>query len=1020
MKKFFLASLCLFIAIHYTYAQNKITVSGKVFDKDLGQVVIGANILEKGTDNGTVTNVDGMYSISVSSGATLVFSYVGMQTQEVKVNGRQTIDVVLIADAKTLDDVVVIGYGTIRKRDLTGSIVSVKGDEIKSNPSISPLSALQGKVPGMDVITQGNAGASPKITIRGIGSMANSNPYYIVDGMFTDNIDFVNTSDIASVEVLKDASSLAMFGVKGANGIIIITTKRGQEGKVTFNVDSYTGFQTIMPGDKLKLADGNQFTEWYRELLTNSKQDILDDDPDAIIDASKYSFNPQVPGVGTNWVDQVTRSALITSQSISASTASEKSHSFFSLSYFKQDGVVKYDNYERYTARFNTDYKFNNWAKLGGNVALSYWGKDTGLKGYGDLLTQAVHAMPTYAPKDNDGNWMMPDRVVQGQINNPVATMEIGSHNNKSWGYRILGNAFLDIVLFKKLTYHGSAYVDLGMNQNKVFKEKFFLDSMHKQEATAMNRDQTEYRTFQQEHTLTWDDVIGDHRFNVMLGFTSNYVASEGFSAGRDSINVAGNMDYVPEELQMLGMGIKSTATNGDSFSEESQLSYFGRVNYSYKDRYIIAATLRRDGSSKFLKKNRWGTFPSVGLGWVISEEDFIRDNTSKIDFLKLKGSWGRLGNDRASGRYDYYRFVDPNGSYAVFGNSIITIPTLTSMADLNLTWEKMEGTEVGLEGSFLNQRLSGEFTFFNRKTRDFLTQVPVPASIGSGYMITNAGSMRNRGIELSLNYSDVAGNLRYTIGGNFTYTQNKVLSLGSGGSDKFSGPCITRVGETIASFYGYKTDGIFQNQAEIDNYVNDKGVKYQPDAKPGDFKWKDVDGNGVIDDNDRTILGSYFAPFSFGVNVKLEYKGFDLGVDITGVAGNEIYNSKKAPYDYNQFNFMECWENRWHGEGTSNKYPILSNMRPDNMRASDFFVENGSYVRLRNVQLGYTFPKAWMHKIYLNSLRIYASAQNLLTLTAFDGWTPEIGGSPLESGVDSGSLYPLPATITFGLNLTF
>ena len=365
MKKFFLASLCLFIAIHYTYAQNKITVSGKVFDKDLGQVVIGANILEKGTDNGTVTNVDGMYSISVSSGATLVFSYVGMQTQEVKVNGRQTIDVVLTADAKTLDDVVVIGYGTIRKRDLTGSIVSVKGDEIKSNPSMSPLSALQGKVPGMDVITQGNAGASPKITIRGIGSMANSNPYYIVDGMFTDNIDFVNTSDIASVEVLKDASSLAMFGVKGANGIIIITTKRGQEGKVTFNVDSYTGFQTIMPGDKLKLADGNQFTEWYRELLTNSKQDILDDDPDAIIDASKYSFNPQVPGVGTNWVDQVTRSALITSQSISASTASQKSHSFFSLSYFKQDGVVKYDNYEQYTARFNTDYKFNNWAKLG-------------------------------------------------------------------------------------------------------------------------------------------------------------------------------------------------------------------------------------------------------------------------------------------------------------------------------------------------------------------------------------------------------------------------------------------------------------------------------------------------------------------------------------------------------------------------------------------------------------------------------------------------------------------------------
>ncbi|MEG2150324.1 MAG: TonB-dependent receptor [Bacteroidaceae bacterium] len=1018
MKKSLLLFLLLIAGI--VHAQTNITVTGMVMDGELNEPIIGANIVQRGVSHGSITNLDGYYSISVPIDAELIYSFVGMQTQVVKVGGRSAINVTMKTDAKTLDEVIVVGYGTTRKRDLTGSIVSLKGDELISTPSSSPMAALQGKVAGMNITTSGAAGSSPSITIRGVGSMGNSNPYYIVDGMFTDNIDFVNSSDIASIEVLKDASSLAMFGVKGANGIIIITTKQGSKGKVLFNIDSYTGFQTVMKGDRVKLANGNQFTEWYNELLTNSKNDLLAANPNANVGPEFGTFSPQIKGKGTDWIDKVTRVAMITSQSISASSATDKSHSFFSLGYFNQDGVVKYDNYERYTARLSSDYAFNKWAKIGGNVALSYWSKDANsFMGYGDILTSAVRAMPTYAPLNEDGSYMMPNRMVQARINNPVALSRTGKYDNKSHGVRMMGNIFADILFCKKLTYHFGGYVDLGINSNKLYKEQFRYDANFEQPNSYLSRNTDEFRTFQQDHTLTWDDKRGDHRFKVMLGFTSNYQSSEGFNAARDSINLAGRQTNLPDEFQMLTQGKVTTATNGDNYSEESQLSYFGRVNYSYKDRYIVAATLRRDGSSKFAKDNRWGTFPSVGLGWIVSEEKFMKEWLPRIDYLKLKGSWGKLGSDRSSGRYDYYQFISPNGQIGVIGNSLITLPSITGMADSRLTWEKMEGTEIGFEGQYFGARLSSEFTFFNRVTKDFLATVPVPAAVGQGFMKTNAGSMRNRGFELSLGWNDTRGDWNYMVGANLTYTKNKVISLGDG-SEKFDGPCITKVGETIASFYGYKTAGVFQSQAEVNAYVNAEGKKMQPNAKVGDLRFKDVDGNGTISEKDRTILGSYLAPVTYGIDAKVNYKGFDLGVELAGVAGNELFNSKKTPYNFNQFNFLEGWKHRWHGEGTSNTYPILSNQRPDNMLNSDFFVESGSYIRLRTLQLGYTFPKEWMQHVFINKLRVYVNAQNLVTLSSFNGWTPEVGGSPLQSGVDSGALYPIPASVTFGFNLNF
>lgn len=1011
MKKILFVSL-LFSTL-WVHAQYSITVTGKVMDGDLNEPVIGANVIEKGTGNGTITDLEGNYSIQAAPDATLIFSYVGMQTQEVPLNGRNVVNITLRADLKSLDEVIVVGYGTARKRDLTGSIVSVKGEDLISTPSASPVSALQGKVPGMNVINSGSAGSAPEINIRGVGSMGNAQPYYIVDGMFTDKIDFVNPNDIENIEVLKDASSLAMFGVKGANGIIIVTTKKGKEGKVRFNIDSYTGFQTVMGGDRVKLADGNQFTDWYNELLTYSAADLGQE--------VTTPFTPQVAGKGTDWVDQITRTALVTSQSLTISSATEKSHSFFSMGYFKQDGVVKYDNYQRVTTRFNSDYSLNDWVTVGGNVAFSYWNQNKNpFNAYGNILTNAVRAMPTYVPYNEDGTYMMPDRTVQAQINNPVAVANTGKGDDKSQEYRALGNVFADVRLFnKKLVYHFGGYGSVIFNQLKQYKEEFMYDANYNQPNSSLRRSSDHYWTFQQDHTLTWDDQIGDHRFKVMAGFTTYYQSKEGFWAARDSINVAGNQMNLSDRFQMLVQGKVTTATNGDDRWEESQVSYFGRLNYAYKDKYILAATIRRDGSSKFAKDNRWGTFPSVGLGWVMSEENFIKNNLPGVDYLKLKGSWGKLGSDRSSGRYDYYQFVNPNGQLAVSGGNIIVLPSVTAIPDPKLTWEKMEGTEVGFEGQFMNQKLAADFTFFNRVTKGFLTAVPVPAAVGSGFIISNAGSMRNRGFEMSLSWNDMAGQVHYTISGNFTFTKNKVISLGDG-SEKVDAPAITRVGETIASYYGYKTDGVFQNEAEVNAYVNSKGEKMQPNAKPGDLRFKDIDGDGIISEKDRTILGAYFSPITFGLNAQFEWRGFDLGLEIAGVAGNEIYDAKLAPYSFNQFNFMEGWKDRWHGEGTSNKYPILSNQRPDNMKASDFFVKNGSYVRLRTLQLGYTFPGEWMKKAFIDRLRIYVNAQNLVTLSGFNGWTPEVGGSPLRSGVDDGALYPVPASVTFGVNLTF
>ncbi len=1018
MKKSILLLLSCFCFIWQMQAQQTITVTGTVTDKTDGEPLIGVSVLVKGISQGTITDLNGKYSIAIPANGNLVFSYVGMLTEEVQVAGRTTIDIVMRPNAHMLDEVVAIGYGTIKKRDFTGSIVSVRGDDIKTTPSQSALSGLQGKVPGLSVINAGPAGSAPEIKIRGITSMRNSNPKYLVDGILIDNIDFLNPTDITSVEILKDASSLSIFGIQGANGIIIITTKKGEQGKTNVTFDAYTGFQRIMNNDMLKLTDGNEFTTLLNERLQN----------EALDNGKTYTqWHPQIEGLGSNWVDEVTQTAPISSVSMNVSSASEKNNAFFSLSYFTQDGVVKDDNYKRITARFNDDFKIFKWWKLGGSAALSYAFQNVTNNSYGGILQNAVWSMPTYKPYNDDGSYMMPDRTVQSNIGNPVARMNIGAHDNHQKYYRMVGNLYTEFTIFDKLIYRSAGYVDARINQQKRYTEQYYLDGAQQNRNSSLNRSMNETIIAQTENYLTYEEKFNkEHNLKVMGGFTTTYRGTEGFNASRDTI---GSYPRVDERYQMLSWGAPSTMRNGDSKSEASQVSLIARLNYDFRGKYLLSATYRADASSKFTETNAWGYFPSVGLAWIISEENFMQSSKSWLDFLKLKGSWGIMGNDSPINAYEQYDYAGKD-NYAVFGNGLTQYYSLpATYVTPDLTWEKMIGADIGVEAVMLNQRLSTEIGLFKKTASDFLVY-PQKVSGVKTYSPINAGSMVNKGIEFSINWQDKIGDVKYNIGGNFSYINNEVTELPESApsmtiSDSRDILCRTVEGETIAHYYGYKINGIFQNQAEIDahTFTDENGATklLQPNARPGDFRIADTNGDGSIDDKDRENLGSYFAPFSYGFNLGAEYKGFDLAIDFAGVAGNKIYNATKYPGADTPRNFPEGWLDRWHGEGTSNTYPILSLARPDNFKTSDFYLESGSYLRLRNIQLGYRLPKNLISKIKLTNCRFYVNAQNLLTIASYSGWTPELKtNSPLEQGIDDGMIYPLPATVTFGVNLSF
>lgn len=1024
MIKHVVLYLCLLSCACFAQAQD-FRIRGTVFEEETGIGLMGATVMMEGTTNGAQTDMSGSFSLpGVKAGDKLVVSFIGMETEIISITSKNKsteIKVYLKNDNFQLDQVVVTGYGTARKRDLTGAIVSVSGDDIKNAPTNNVMSSLQGKVPGLMVTNSGAAGGEPDIKIRGIGTLnASSNPLYVVDGMLTSDIKFLNNSDIASMEILKDPSSLAIFGVQGANGVIIITTKRAEGDKTSVTYDGYYGIQTVWKRDRLQLTNATQFTTLYNEMLQNQN-------PNAA------SWAPDMLGIGTDWQSKILRErADITSHNLSVSKSGKSSKSLLSLSYYKQDGAVKYTSYQRFNVRFSQDYDITKNLRMGGNVNLSRMdnnsrGEDN--RASSALVKNAAMALPTYVPyapaedydPQNPGSLYHPSADLQPNVSNPVAQMELYKDTEKYRDYRILGNIYGEWNFLKDFTFKATGYMDLGIYQGEQYTPRYDVNnstshSAHKNDITAFYRKSDEARTFQADFLLGYKKMIDSHRIDATVGYTARKATSEGFNTKVDSL--ANGMKVVPQDLWMLSMGSLNRVASGDWWNEESFISYLARVNYAYKDRYLLTATFRADGSSKFAPSHRWGYFPSVGMGWVISEEAFMEPLKKVVDFAKLRVSWGKLGNDKI-GNYLYYPTINPRGKQVIINGVTQFIPTLSYDIDKNIHWEVMNGIDVGLSAQLFNNRLGVELGYYSKTTNDLLAYVAPSSSIGSGYAITNAGSINNKGFEFSLSWKDQIGNdFNYGINVNGGTLKNKVTELGDNNSDIISGDYHrTSVGHPISSYYGYVQEGIFQTQEEINNYY-----PMTWEAKPGDIRYKDLNGDKKITDADRTFLGNYMPTFTYGFGIMLAYKSFDLNVDLSGVSGNKILDLKKA-VAWTQTNFYEKSLQRWHGEGTSNKEPILDKSRGHNYLPSTNLLEDGSYIRLRNVQLGYTLPKTLISKLGISGLRVYISGQNLLTFKRNTGYTPEIptdSNNKLLLGMDQGDTYPLPSVYTAGLSINF
>ena len=1008
MKKTILFFL-LFLSISTVYAQDKISVTGKVVD-NTGDGLPGVSVLEKGTMNGAVTDLNGNYNLLASQEATLVFSFMGFVSQEIIVAGQTNIDIELVEAMVGLDEVVVVGYGVARKRDLTGSIVSIDGESLKTSPDNNPIKALQGKVPGLVVTNSGAAGASPTVRMRGVATVnASTNPLYVVDGMFVDNIDFVNSNDISSIEVLKDPSSLAIFGVQGANGVIIVTTKRADKGKLLVSYDGYAGVQVLSNRDRLKLTNASEFTMLYNEQLLN-------------MNPSATEWVPDLLGGGTDWQSEIFRQAVITNHGVSVSQSTDKSSSILSLGYFLQDGIVNYNSYQRFSGRWAGDYTISNHFKMGGNATLTRWDTDPATASVSNAA-QAIPTYPIYSPEEdhdpnNIGSYYTPAPGIQKDVPNPVAVMEINKGTSKSYGYRTVGNVYAEIAFLKDFTFRATGYGDIGINMGSNYTPRFDVNnetsnSSHKSEKTSFSRNTGEYTKYQVDMIANYNKINDKHRIGAMIGYTARVQESKGFNAAADTL-VSSEMWNVPEDFWMLNMGSTQNKTNSDWYEAESFISYLARLNYSYADKYIVSATFRVDGSSKFSPNKRWGYFPSIGLGWVMTEEDFMKNVSKKINYLKIKSSWGQLGNDKI-GNYLWFPTINPKGQQVVVDGKTYYIPTLSNLVDENIHWETVTGFDAGFESLSFDRRLAVEIGFFTKTTSDLLAFVAPPISVGAGYAITNAGSIRNYGIEYILSWHDKIGDFAYGISTNGATLNNKVLSLGNDDSDIVTGKYHrTSVGHSVGAFYGYVQDGIFQNQQEIDNYYPASWTSI-----PGDIRYKDLDGDEKITNKDRTFIGSSIPTFTYGLNLNAGYKNFDVALDINGVYGNQIVNTKKLP-TYAQFNFYNTSLNRWHGEGTSNVEPALNTSRGNNFEPSTNLLESGAYVRIRSIQLGYSLPEDILKHMGASKFRIFINAQNPITFKNNSGYTPEIGGGILDGSIDNGGTYPLPSVYTAGVTVNF
>jgi len=972
--------LLLFILVYAMnlMAQEK-TISG-VVTADEGYTLPGVNVLIKGTTVGTVTDLDGAYSITASGENVLQFSYVGMQSHEVAVGNQTTINVVLQSNVALLQDVVVIGYGTVKKKDLTGSVSQVKAADIAAIASASPVLALQGRSAGVQVINNGLPGSSPEILIRGVGSIqAGTNPLYVVDGIITGDIRNLNSNDIQSIDVLKDASSQAIYGARASNGVVIITTKKGSKGKMKLSYQGYYGFNII--GKRVKMAS-SQFYEQY------TNEALLRDDKPAAFFGDTYPIN-------TVWLDEVTRTGQLVQQSVTMSGGTDEITYLVSFSYNGDKGVLQKNDFSRYTLRLNNEYKIANWLKMGNILSLSTYKANYPNTG---VYNSAYRQGPNVPVHDSAGNWGNSNNI--NNVGNPVASLAY--YHNIGKGYQIQASFWGQADLYRELNFKSSFGLDVGNDQSKYYTPYFIASPSQQNLISNLSV------SANQQYHYTWDNMFnygrsfnGKHNLDATAGVTMEELNSTYLSGYRQDVPPQENYWY-------LNLGDAATATNGNGGDKWRRFSYVARGTYNYGGKYFITGTARYEGSSRFSEDNRWGFFPSAGVAWRISAENFMKDS-KVISNLKLRASWGLVGNDNISTNLFLYTIA--TGISYPFGEEIQNGSTITDVKDPNLTWETSQGLDIGLDYGFLNDRLYGEIDYYKKNTKDLLYPAPLPAILGSTSYITNIAELVNQGIEVSINWRDeISKDFSYSIGGNFTYNKNEIIDLANGlpidGGSLGNGQTVTRtsVGEPVGSFWVYETDGLYQTEEEIN------ATPHFPGTKIGDFRYKDNNEDGLLDNEDRIFVGSYQPVFYFGINLTLDIKRFDVQVGAFGNMGNKVYNGKKAQR-WGGENIEASLEDRWTVDNTNSTTPRAFNNVPV---ASDYYVESGNFFRFSNITIGYTIP---LESKVISKLRIYISAQNPYTFQAFSGYNPELPGGVMNSGIETN---PIPTTgkYLFGINL--
>ncbi|MDB4921164.1 TonB-dependent receptor [Mucilaginibacter sp.] len=1005
MKRIFTISglvLLCFMFINAAVAQN-ITIKGKVTDATTGEALVGVSVAVNGTSTGTQTDVNGAFTINAPSNATLKASYIGYTTQQVAVNGQATVDIKLQVSSNELAQVIVVGYGTQRKLDVTGSVSTVKGEEISKQSSTNAVSALQGKVSGLQVTNSGSPGASPQVNIRGLGTIyGNTGVLYVVDGVWYDDISFINPSDIDNISILKDASSTSIYGLRAANGVILVTTKRGKKGATRVTYDGYAGWQTVT--NPVKMANGTEYATLINELYgVNHTTPLLFPDP------TKY-------GKGTDWYGQILRDAFKMNHNVSISGGTDKSTYNFSLGFLDQDGLVKNNNYKRYTARFVNDYTPIRGLKLGYTVGgLFSQSKDID----GGIFHQLYGAAPVVPVFYADGSYGDPTDFNLGGGNNynPEATLDFYNHTSKN--YTFTGNAYAELKFLKHFTFKTSFGGEIAQAETIGYAPVYKATLIQQSTTSLLSIGRTDTRNWIAENTLTYDNTFGDHKLTVLAGQTAQRYKAYFINATALNVPNSSNGDHY------LSLGDVNGRNVSDGGSLTTAVSYFGRVNYSFKDRYLLNASIRADAGSQFYGSNLWAYLPSVGAGWVISNEDFMKDQNI-FNTLKLRGSWGKVGNAGVPINPTTLVVSQDPGYTAIFGadQSAHTGASVVSVVPPAILVERGVGTDIGLEGTVLNDHLSFEADFYNRTTQNAIFAIPILASVGtaSGNIIGNQANIQNRGFEFSATYrSNTSKDFSYSIGGNFSINNNKVTQVTSGKNPIYSGgngiangalATRTVVNDPIGEFYGYKVTGIFQNQSQITGSA-------QPNARPGDFMYADLNNDKVIDGKDRVDLGNPTPKYTYGFNTNFNYKHFDLLLAFQGVAGVSVYNSNIA-YRFGNENFtQDFYDHRWHGEGTSTTYPSAAVGSTANSAPNSFYVESGSYFRVRTAQLGYTLPGSILSKWKMQKIRVFANAENPLNFFKYKGFSPEVGGTPTNAGIDA-NVYPLSATYTFGVNVTF